>query len=149
MKTWMKTRKNSIRMRTVRCSGCCGWRGVCLGGGGCLPHHPAQYMLGYTPPAQCMLGYTPPWPVHAGIHIPLPSTCPVHTHPAQCMLGYTPPAQCMLGYTPPCPVHAGIHIPLPSTCWDTPTPHPHPVDRILDTYMLMKTLPFRNYCCGR
>ena len=33
------------------------------------------------------------------------------------------------------PVHAGIHTP--------------PVDRILDIYMLMKILPFRNFVCGR
>ena len=78
------TRMHSSRMRTVRCSGRPGGRGL---PGGCLPRGmlplPLAYcMLGYTPPAQCMLGYTP--------------------HPAQCMLGYTPhPAKCMLGYPPP------------------------------------------------
>ena len=38
--------------------------------GGCIPA-----CTGQTPPAQCMLGYTPLCPVHAGIHVPLPSAC--------------------------------------------------------------------------
>ena len=78
-----------------------------------------------------------------GVHLP-GQTTPLAGHPPpgrppgqRHLLGQTtplwadPPAQCMLGYTPlPCPVYAGIHPPV-----DRQTP--------------VKTLPFRNYCCGR
>ena len=102
--------------------------GVCLSMGGCLPHymlgytppgqtplplgrhtppgrHPlwqalplGRHPLGRHPPAQCMLGYTHPCPVHAGIHIPLPSACWDTHNPL--------PSACC--YTPSCTVHAGI-----------------------------------------
>ena len=135
-----KTRMHSSRMRIVRCSRRRGEgeglpEGVCPGGclpGGCLPRgvsawgvchtlYPLHARI-HTPPAQLMVGYTTPPPVHVGIH-----PTPVHA-----------------GIYTSCPVHAGIHTPAQWMLGYTPSPRGQN-----SWHTLVKTLPFRNYCCER
>ena len=142
IRMYILTKMHSSSMHTVRLL-------TVVGGVHPLVTHPQLHTPFYqiacwnTPPPHCMLVYTPM---------------------GHCILWYTPPlAHCMLGYTPLCPItcwdthpsaplHAGVHTPLPHymlgytplcpiTCWDTPPP--------VDRQTPVKTLPSRNYCCGR
>ena len=83
----------------------------------------------------------------------LGDVCPGGVHPLpNCILGYTRPAQLHAGiHTPLAQLHAGIDTPCPTACLDThPLPNYHVgMHPLVDRQTPVKTLPSRNYCCGR